>query len=240
MIAYFAVTAALADDGRCELIGFSDVTDVEAPAVIVLGERHGTQPDLARAGRVVRALADRAPVTLALEAVHEQYQSVLDDYAAGNLETDALPERLSWEHSWGFPWRPYEPLVTAARHDVKVVAAGTDLGPAPAGREYPVPAGYMTILGDAMAGHEVPPEQQERFVRSMAWRDFRLAENAVGGWDGEGYLVVVVGRGHVEGGKGTPWQLAQLTDKPVHAFVLAWAEPPCYPGDKVWKKGIFG
>jgi hypothetical protein len=104
-----------------------------------------------------------------------------------------------------------------------------------------VPAGYYKVLSDAMAGHEVPIEKQADFVRSMAWRDWRIADLALTGWDQKGYLVIVTGRGHVEGGKGVPWQLDQRVDVPVSGFVLAWGgEPPCYAGDRVWKKGLLG
>ena len=95
-------------------------------------------------------------------------------------------------------------------------------------------------LRDAMAGHEMPLDMEERFVRSMAWRDYKIASLAATSWDQKGYLVIVTGRGHVEGGKGVNWQVSQLVDVPVHSFVLAWGkEPPCYPGDQVWRPGLF-
>jgi hypothetical protein len=228
--------------GTCETIGFTDVVEVAAPAVIVLGERHGTQPDLARATRVVNTLATNGKVTLALEAVHTKYQPVLDAYASGSMEPEELRTQLEWEQSWGFPWAPYERLVTAAAQGIRVVAAGVTLGPAPADApDFPVPAGYYALLSGAMAGHEVPVEKQGDFVRSMAWRDYAITDAAIDAWDGEGYLVVLTGRGHVEGGKGVTWQADQRVEAPVYGFVLAWGgEPPCHPGDKVWKKGFFG
>jgi hypothetical protein len=239
-VIWLLVSAAWAQS--CEEIGFADVVNVPAPAVIVLGERHGTQPDLARATRVVRTLAKQGNVTLALEAVHQKFQPALDEYGDGKLEPAELREKLDWDNSWGFPWEPYERLVTAAVYGVKVVAAGPTLGPPPADApEFPIPAGYYGILSDAMAGHEVPVERQSDFVRSMAWRDFSIADAGLDAWDGQGYLVIVTGRGHVEGGKGTTWQADQRVEAPVHGFVLAWGEdPPCYAGDKVWKKGPFG
>ncbi|MCO4745650.1 MAG: ChaN family lipoprotein [Proteobacteria bacterium] len=230
--------AALAGD--CQEIGFNDILAVEAPAVIVLGERHGTQPDLARATRLMRNLHERAPVTLALEAVHEDYQAQLDSFAEGQIEIDAVEAALSWEESWGFAFAPYARLVTAATAGVHVLAAGTTLGKAPEDARYPIPSGYMTVLRDAMSGHEMPLDMEERFVRSMAWRDYKIASLATGPWDQTGYLVIVTGRGHVEGGKGVAWQAEQSVDVPVKSFVLAWGkEPPCYPGDSVWKPGLF-
>jgi hypothetical protein len=52
--------------------------------------------------------------------------------------------------------------------------------------------------------------------------------------------VIVTGRGHVEGGKGVPWQVGQLLpDARVESFVLAWGQAPCHPGDQAYKPGLF-
>jgi uncharacterized iron-regulated protein len=237
-VIWWIAAAALAQE--CERIGLGDVLAVPPPAVIVLGERHGTQPDLRRADQVVFRLSQSGhPVTVGLEAVHHEYQRVLDEYAQAAMDPGDLPHLLEWDDKWGFPFRPYQPLVTAALHDATVVAAGLDLGPQPEGQTLNLPPNYIDLLRDAMAGHEMPVEMESRFVQSMAWRDFRIAELSINGWDGDGYLVIVAGRGHVEGGKGTAWQAQQMVDAPVHSFVLAWADSPCYPGDKVWRPTLW-
>lgn len=229
------LAAALAQD--CERVSLGELVSVPAPAVIVLGERHGMQPDLGRAMRVVRKLAAQgARVTVALEAVHERYQPVLDRYAEGRVGADDLPDMLDWDSSWGFAWAPYAPLVRA--HDVgaTVVAAGLTLGPRPEGEAVPLPPSYMDILGPAMGGHPLQPGEEGRFVQAMAWRDHRIAELALQGWDQRSYLVIVTGRGHVEGGKGVTWQLARMTQAPVSSVVLAKGpDAPCYPGDRIWR-----
>jgi hypothetical protein len=70
----------------------------------------------------------------------------------------------------------------------------------------------------------------------MAWRDYALAQGAIASWDGKGYLVVVVGRMHVEGSKGVAWQARQLTGAPISAYVLVpGPNPPCHEGDLLWK-----
>ena len=53
--------------------------------------------------------------------------------------------------------------------------------------------------------------------------------------------MIVTGRGHVEGGKGVAWQVAQARPNvTVDSFVLAWGtNPPCYEGDKVWRFNPF-
>jgi len=240
LIALFALAVGLAPAKPCETVNLKDILAVPAPAVIVLGERHGVRGDLNRAMRVARGLGEPDEITIALEAVHHSYQGVLDRFAAGGSETADLPHLLEWEASWGYPYRAYEPLITASSMYMDVVAAGLDLGARPDDEGVPIPPRYIEILRDAMSGHEVPIAKESQFVQAMAWRDHRIAELALQGWDGEGYLVVVVGRGHVEGGKGVQWQAARLTSVPVEAFVLAWASAPCYPGDRVWKPSLFG
>ena len=242
MVLWLALSVAWADSAeKCTAIGLSDITSVKGPAVIVLGERHGTEPDLRRAATIVKQLHAKGSVTVALEAVHEKYQKVLDDYAHGVIAAADLPTQLDWEKSWGFAYKPYAPLVTlGTQPDYKVVAAGLDLGEAPTSADFPVPSGYLSILRDSMAGHDVAPEMQDTFVKAMAYRDYEIARDAVKGWDGMGWLVILTGRGHVEGGKGVAFQAGLLTKAKVESFVLDWGvDPPCYPGDKVWKRGTF-
>jgi uncharacterized iron-regulated protein len=227
---------ALAGGGACERIGFAEVVDVPAPAVLVLGERHGVQPDLMRAARVMRTLAERGPVTVALEAVHERYQPILDGFARGEIEADDLEALLEWETSWGFSYRAYAPLVTAASEGARVIAAGLDLGPRPETRGVPLPGGYREILAASMGGHPVTPGTESDFLQAMAWRDFRIAELGVRGWDGQGVLLIVTGRGHVEGGLGVSWQAQRMTPAPVRAAVLKpGRNPPCWEGDRLWR-----
>lgn len=231
------IASALAG-GPCTYVGYSDVVAPEAPAVLVLGERHGYQPDLSRASKVVRALAARAPVRVALEAVHHKYQGVLDAFGRGQLDVSDLALRLDWKESWGFAFRPYAPLVEAGLNvpNVTVVGAGLDLGPKPDTAEVPLPPRYMELLRPAMGEHPVPLEQEGSFVQAMAWRDYAIASAALKDWDGRGYVVIVTGRGHVEGGKGVAWQAEHLTAAPISSFVLKpGKEPPCNPGDKLWR-----
>lgn len=231
---WWMVAAALG--AECETMRFPDIAAIEAPAVIVLGERHGHAKDLRRADKLVGTLARTAPVRVALEAVHRKYQPILDRFAAGKLRDRDLPELLAWDESWGFAWRPYRGLVTAHMYGASVVAAGLDLGKAPEGAEFPVPPRYLDLLRPMMGDHPMPIGMEGRFVQSMAWRDFGIASRAAEGWDGKGYLVVVTGRGHVEGGKGVTWQLERLVDAPIHGITLvAGPDPTCHPGDVYWK-----
>lgn len=236
MLLTWLVSTALAlppRPGGCEEITLADITRLPSPAVIVLGERHGTQPDLRRATRVAGALSRKAPVTVALEAIDRSQQELVDAYERGEFTAKDLPDRLRWEESWGFAWGPYRKLVSSTSWTV--LGAGLPLGPAPDDAPLDIPDDYASFLADMMSEHgEMPAEMQSRFARSMTWRDYGIAQAAIEGWSGDGYLVIVTGRGHVEGGLGVEYQLRHMTDRPVDAFVLA-SGGPCYDGDRVWR-----
>ena len=234
MIAALLLAVALADP--CPTVGSQDLAaELPSPSVLVLGERHGDRGDLRLARRLVRELARRGPVTLALEAAHEDNQGVLDLFSAGDLRLGQLRQGLRWSETWGYAWGPYKRLFALRRRGVRLVAAGLTLGPAPEGREVPIPEGYEEVLAAVLAAHGGTPDDamKARFTRSMAWRDLRIGELALAGFDGRGVLVVLTGRGHVEGGRGTPWQLTKLGAPPIHAALLAQPEAACEPGDRV-------
>lgn len=228
---------ALAHAHDCATFTSADLDALPMPFVLVLGERHGHKGDLKTALQIVDRLDERGPVTLAIEAVHESNQPVIDRFTAGEIKAGKLPAALDWSETWGFPWKPYKPLVTAAARGTPVVAAGLKLGPKPEDREVQIPEGYDAFLKQMMGGHGhgMDEAMAARFTTSMAWRDFRIGELAVQGWSGEGALVVLTGKGHVEGGMGTNWQLGRLTEAPVTSVVLGHEDARCEPGDTVWE-----
>jgi hypothetical protein len=185
----------------------------------------------------VRHLARRGPVTLALEAAHSDHADAVTAFNAGDTSSRALRLGLRWEQTWGFAWRPYRRLFAMRRVGVRFVAAGLKLGPPPEGREVAIPDGYGERLAAVLAAHggALDEAAQSRFARSMAWRDLRIGELAVAGWGGEGVLVILTGRGHVEGGVGTAWQLARIDERPIQAALLA-ATSACEPGDRLLRR----
>jgi hypothetical protein len=156
---------------------------------------------------------------------------VLDRYAAGEVEALDLPGLLDWTNAWGFPWGAYAPLVTGALHGDDVVGIGVPFQAKPVDVPVPLAPGYGGLLTDSMAGHPMPPALESVFVQSVAWTDHRLARDALSAWKGEGALVIVVDRLHVEGGRGVAWQAQRLTEVPVHAVLLG-GPGGCYDGDR--------
>lgn len=233
MIIAFWLSMAVAG---CHEVSVQELASVGAPAVIVLGERHGVRSDLRIARRLVDALAASGPVTLALEAAHEDHQAALDRFVAGEVGVRGLRRGLRWEQTWGFSWGPYRRLFRRGRRGVHLVAAGLTLGPAPDDRLVSVPEGYEDHLATVMQAHGATLDgaAKARFARSMAWRDLRIGELAVDAWNGRGTLVILTGRGHVEGGWGTPRQLRELTAAPIESVLLSSdSDSACAEGDRV-------
>ncbi|MEZ4317313.1 MAG: ChaN family lipoprotein [Myxococcota bacterium] len=223
------LSAALA--AGCEQTTLSDLAALEAPAVLVLGERKGTQPDLGRAARLITRLRGTGePVTVALEAIPTEKQAVLDRYATGEMQSLDLPGLLDWSATNGFPWESYQRLATEAAWGSEVLAVGVPIEAKPTDTPVPIPPGYIAILQDGMAGHFMPVALESRFVQLVTWYDHRIARASVEGWKGEGYLVIVADRTHVEGGKGIGWQAQRITDKPVTTVLLS-GPGSCYDKD---------
>lgn len=234
MISLLMTTMALSQT-TCERIGMTDITSVTSPAVIVLGERKGTWPDLIRAEKLVDRLSRRGDVTLALESVLAEHQGVLDQYETGAVQSRDLPELLRWNQWWGFSWTDYQGLVTSADRNVRVVGVGAPLEARPEDVPLSLPPGYPHLLAQATGEHTMPVALESTFAQNMAWMDQRIARGALDAWDGEGWLVVLVDRLRVEGGLGVQWQAQRMTDANVEAFVLADGDSPCFSGDQVWR-----
>lgn len=224
---------ALAAEGQCSKTSVGKLAKVEQPAVLVLGERKGTLPDLSRAARLVKKLLKKGPVTVALQAVPASQQATLDQYARGGLSMEVLPERLDWVNTWGFPFEAYERLIATGRQGAKLVAIGDRYLPRPAEVTVPLPPGYVQLLEAPMGETPIPVELESRYAEFVAYADHRMARAAVEAWDGKGVLVVVVDRFHVEGGLGVQWQAQTLTAAPVKGVLLANARSQCYKGDLV-------
>lgn len=225
---WFLATAFGQEAADCDRVAVADVRDIPPPAIIVLGERRGTQPDLWRAATVVRSLARRDEVAVALADLAAHHQPVLDQLATTSW-TD-FRSLVAWDD---LPLWPYKPLLAHARRGGTVSAVGVPPAARPKDATAPIPPGYGPALAASMGAHPVAVDAESAFAQTVAWLDHAVAREALRDWSGLGYLVIVVDRFHVEGGRGVSWQAERLANVPVHAFLLAGAEPLCAPGDRV-------
>lgn len=61
--------------------------------------------------RLLRALAAKKTIVLALECVPSSRQRVLDKYMRGELSEVDFLKKVRWQADWGFPWEQYRPLL---------------------------------------------------------------------------------------------------------------------------------
>ena len=229
---------AFADDA-CREITLSDIAAVPEPAIIVLGERRGAQPDLSRAKRVIQRLQKTAegPVMLATDIVHHSVQKQFDDYERGAIRYESLEQQLQWPEQTSVSFAPYGQLFKQIENGLTVKAVGIDLvGPPDSNIRPPVPAVYPSIVSAAIADDALPFGLDGRIAEIMAYWDFQVANRAANEWNGQGYLVILTERARVESGGGVPWQLVQAGKRKVYSFILSWSEPFCDEGDNVWAK----
>lgn len=59
--------------------------------------------------------AGRGPVTLVLEWIDEGYQKVVDAFLRGEMPLSAVRTKILFDKLWGFSWKSYSRILTAAR-----------------------------------------------------------------------------------------------------------------------------
>jgi uncharacterized iron-regulated protein len=84
--------------------------------VVYLGETHDDLQDHQTQLEIIQKLQQRNPkIAIAMEMFQRPYQSVIDDYLAGNLNEQELLEKTQYNQRWGFPWEYYAPILRFAQ-----------------------------------------------------------------------------------------------------------------------------
>jgi uncharacterized iron-regulated protein len=205
--------------------------------VVMLGETHD-RFDVHRWQLHVAAglHALRPDMAMGFEMFPRRVQPALDAWVSGALEPDAFLERSEWKTVWNFAPELYWPLFHFCRQFkipmfalncrrplvTEVGKVGWDAIP-PADRDGVSPAkdasdGYRRYLLDILSGmrtrdadYAASPEFA-RFVRAQqTWdRAFACGIADALSQPHPPLIVGIIGRGHLEYGYGTPYQLADL------------------------------
>ncbi|WP_160000770.1 ChaN family lipoprotein, partial [Roseomonas sp. 18066] len=201
---------------------------------VLLGESH----DVAEIHRWQLQVATclhllRPDLAMGFEMFPRRVQPVLDRWVAGEFSTAAFLEAVEWEKVWGFDAGLYLPLLHFCRQQAVPMLALNCERPlvTRVGRDgwdaVPVEErDGLTPAAPARAGHRAhlalltgrdEAEISDRFLRAQqVWdRAFACAiaayRAAVVAEGKPAPLVVgIIGRGHLEYGHGTPWQLESL------------------------------
>lgn len=212
--------------------------EVARSEVLLLGETHDRydihrwQLHICAAMRTLRN-----DIAVGFEMFPRRLQSVLDAWVAGKLDQQAFLEQSEWGKVWGFAADLYLPIFHFCREFgvpmlalncyrelvTRVGKEGWDAIPVedrdgltPAA---PATAAYRQYLFDITGGGSparkvTSPEAPEfdRFVRAQQTWDRAFACNIANALkaDNPPLVIGIIGRGHLEYGHGTPFQLNDL------------------------------
>lgn len=198
---------------------------------VLLGERH----DIAEIHRWQLQVATclhllRPNMAVGFEMFPRRLQPVLDRWVAGELRTDDFLREVEWDTVWGFPPEIYLPIFHFCRqqavpmlalncHRPLVTRVGKDGwdsvpeeerdGLTPAAKPRP---GHRTYISKLTGRAEA--DITDRFLRAQQVWDRAFAcniANYIAAAEGPPPLVVgIIGRGHLDYGHGTPYQLNDL------------------------------
>ncbi|MEB3291639.1 MAG: ChaN family lipoprotein [Synechococcales bacterium] len=92
--------------------------------VVYLGETHDQAEDHELQLAIIQALYQRQPkLVIAMEMFQRPYQSAIDRFLGGEIDTNTLLRQTEYEKRWGFPWQFYEPIVQFAKQkQIPVIA----------------------------------------------------------------------------------------------------------------------
>lgn len=217
-----------------KIVSQADVIARAAQAqAVLLGETHDI-PEIHRWQlHVTVALHARVPdLAVGYEMFPRRVQPVLDDWVAGKLTTEEFLSDVAWFDVWGFDPELYLPLFHFCRqHRVKMLALNCErtlvrrvrlegwaaipeqdrdgLTPAKFATE-----GYRKYLSDLMSGmgDGAPREISDGFINAQQTWDRAFAVNIAKALAAKqaSLVVGIIGRGHLEFGHGTPFQLRDL------------------------------
>ena len=211
--------------------------EMAARQVVLLGETH-TVAEIHRwqlhVATVLRFI--RPDIAVGFEMFPRRMQPVLDEWVAGKLSSQELLEKVDWENNWGYDAQLYFPLFHFCRQQrvpmlalncnrplvTRVGKEGWDAIPederdglSPAAEATPAYRRYLFGLGlnRSPAGPTSAMDPKlDRFVRAQQTWDRAFACNIARAIDRPDppLVIGIIGRGHLEYGHGTPFQLRDL------------------------------
>lgn len=104
--------------------------------IVYLGETHDNVKDHETQLEIIEKLysftrqgikkSSKSKIAIALEMFQRPYQSVINQYLAGEITAEQLVEQSEYKKRWGFPWEYYAPILEfAKKHQIPVIALNT-------------------------------------------------------------------------------------------------------------------
>ncbi|QJB26945.1 ChaN family lipoprotein [Limnospira fusiformis] len=225
---------ALAEFPRAASVSSSDrqkiLESLKTANIIYLGETHDNTLDHQAQFEILQILHQHNPqIAIAMEMFQRPYQSVIDQYLAGEISETQLVRDTEYLQRWGFPWKYYAPIVRFARENqlpvlaintptevTRQVAAGGLASLQTEHKRYIPPIeeiktdneNYRQMLYNVYRQHQHQGSEGgfDRFVEAQVLWDETMAD-AIANFvqaNPDFTVVVIVGKGHVVYNYGIP------------------------------------
>ncbi|MHC1744340.1 MAG: ChaN family lipoprotein [Syntrophobacteraceae bacterium] len=255
------------DTERGALIDFNDLMSALSEAdVVFVGETHVSATDHQIQYKIASELfSRRSSLVLALEMLPREAQGILDRYSSGELPEDRFLKEVDWENTWGFPFSLYRPILGwAASKHLPIIGLN-----APREVVRKVSRGGLASLSSEDRSrlavdfdltnwtHRKRIEEEFSVHTKGGIRDFEAFYGAQLAWEetmaetlartvrerkGAQPVLVLVGKGHIEGRSGVPERAVKRFS---HRYKTVMPVPVDYPesvndprfADFVWITG---
>lgn len=222
------------------------VKELSQARVIYVGEVHTNMEDHRIQLQILQGLhAQGSSPALAMEMFPREAQPILDRYSAGKLSEEAFLKKVDWNKVWGYPFQLYRPILSWAHERalrliglnapfpvVQKIARGGLASLTPGDRRriasefHRDDASHRAAIQEEYDGHmKGSIKNFDAFYEAqLAWEE-TMAETlarALLSLPVEQRIVVLIGNGHIMGGRGVP-QFAAL--RVAHRFATVATLP---------------
>jgi len=217
--------------------------------VVFVGESHDRYDHhLAQLAIIEHQHERHENLAIGLEFIQQPFQSVLDDYIAGNIDEVTMLKETDYFKRWGFDFRLYRPIFSFAReHGIALIALNIDKDITDLVKTGGVEAlsdaqkkqlpddiyrddlAYQERLRDIFMQHPHADEEQfDSFVEIQLLWDESMASRAAD-WlkqNPDGHMVILAGSGHIVYGSGIPDRLKRRVPVTAKSIINASSDLP--------------
>ena len=217
------------------------MADLFETRITYIGESH-TDPIHHRAQLdIIKSLYEQDPrLAIGMEMFDRTYQPILDQWSRGELDENQFLEKSHWYANWKYDYALYRDLLEFARENhirliglnipfhipAKIATGGIDNLSAEDRRHLP------DAINTSNADHRAFVKQIHAFHSMRGRENFEYFYEAQCAWDeamaeavvetiGPDRLVVLAGRGHIQGGFGIPGRAFSRNALPYRTILLA-------------------
>jgi uncharacterized iron-regulated protein len=218
------------------------IADLRTVRVVYVGEMHTSVSDHEIQLRVIRALhGGGAQLAVGMEMFDRSYQSVLDRWAAGDIDEEGFLRRTHWYANWRFDYGLYRGILDYIRTEkIPLVALNVPFCIPPkirvGGTEYLSDYEKGFLPGDvdtSIADHRRYVEEvfKQHAFKNVRFEDFYLAQcvwedgmaEAAAQHLGDDMMVVLAGNGHIQYKYGIPERVFKRNGLPYRTIYLVAA-----------------